>query len=290
MKRLLLFALPLGLWAQKPEVVLKEVVRDVGILQDQVKEMQKDMGEMKSMLQQVLDQAKANGTTMAKMDTNLRDRMSEQQKMVAAPVTNLSAKVDAMSDEFRYVKESIAALAERMGKLDQKVTDTNNAIRVMQAPPAPPAGGAQGSAAGPPAGVSASSLFKDASRDKSTGSFDLALEEFNNYLKWFGTTDDAPLAEYYIGEIYYNQKSFDNALKSFDNVLEKYPKNAKTLDAMFMKGQSLVKLGQRDDGVEVFRELIKTAPNSDQAGRARQELRGLGVSTSTTPPATRKKK
>lgn len=289
MKRLFLFALPLSLMAQKPEVVMKDMVRDVGVLQDQVGQMQKEVAEMKAMLQQVLDQAKANGTAMAKMDSMFRDRLSEQQKMVAAPVSTLGSKVDAMTDEFRFVKESIAALSERMGKLDQKVTDTNNAIRVLQAPPAPPAGAAGGSA-GPPPGVSAASLFKDAARDKSTGNFDLALEEYNNYLKWFGTTDDAPLAEYYTGEIYYNQKSYEQALKAFDAVLEKYPRNPKTLDAMYMKGQSLVKLGQRDDAVEVFREIIKVAPSSDQAGRARQELRALGMSTSTTAPAGRKKR
>lgn len=288
MKRLILIALPLSLMAQKPEVILKGMVRDVGFLQDQVKLMQADIAEMKSVLQQVLDQAKANATSMAKMDATFRDRLSEQQKMVSAPVSNLGVKVDTMTDEFRFVKESIAALSERVGTLDQKVTDANNAIRVLQAPPAPPA--ASGTPDSPPPDVSAASLFKDASRDKSTGNFDLALEEYTSYLKWFGSTDNAPLAEYYIGEIHYNRKSYENALKSFDAVLEKYPKNPRTMDAMFMKGQTLVKLGQRDDAVGVFREIIKIAPNTDQAGRARQELRGLGMSTSAAPPSTRKKK
>ena len=53
-------------------------------------------------------------------------------------------------------------------------------------------------------------------RDKSAGNADLAIEQFQNYLKWFGSTDLAPNAQYYIGEIKYLRGDLDGALMAFE--------------------------------------------------------------------------
>ena len=94
-----------------------------------------------------------------------------------------------------------------------------------------------------PAGVSAETLYNGGMRDKSAGNSDLAIEQFQNYLKWFGNTDLAPNAQYYIGEIKYLRGDLDGALMAFDTFLEKYPDNPKTSDAMLQKGRALVKSG-----------------------------------------------
>jgi tol-pal system protein YbgF len=123
--------------------------------------------------------------------------------------------------------------------------------------------------------VSAKSLYDDALRDKMGGNFDLALQEFTNYLAWFGDTELAPNAQYYIGEIHYNQKRFEDAVAAFDKVLESYPNNSKTNDARLMKARALAELGRRSEAEKELRALIKTAPNSDAARRARAELQKL---------------
>ena len=266
---------------------LKEVVRDVGVLVDDMRELKKTVEELRSMLQGLVDQSNRNNTAIAKTEAGLRERMTSMEKRVADPVTNLSTKIDSMSQDFGGVRDSLADVSARIGNLQREVTDLGNAVKVMQAPPAPP--GAGGPAV-PAQGVSAASLYSDAMRDRSAGNYDLAAQEFNDFLRYFGTSDDAPLAQYYLGEVYYSQKKFDEASKAFDLVLEKYPRNAKTLDAMFMKGRSLVNLGMRDAGSKEYRELIRLAPNSEQANKARSELKNLGLSTSTAPPPARKKK
>jgi tol-pal system protein YbgF len=171
------------------------------------------------------------------------------------------------------------------------VVDLENTIKMMQAPPAPPAAGgapATGGAATPPPGVSAEGLYKDALRDKSGGNMELAAKEFTDYLAWFGDTDLAPNAQFYLGDILYNQKQYDAAAQAFDKVLEAYPKNSKTLDARLMKGRSLVKLGQRSEAEKEFRAIVAQSPTSDAAMRAKQELRDLGLSPAAKP-TTRKR-
>jgi len=124
-------------------------------------------------------------------------------------------------------------------------------------------------------------------RDKSAGNLELALQQFAEYLKLFGNTESAPNAQYQIGEIYYQNGDFELALKSFDMLLEKYQENNKTRDAMYMKGMSLVKLGRRAEGGRQFQELIDAYPTSEQATKAKAQLKSLNLGA--TKAKTKKK-
>ena len=97
---------------------------------------------------------------------------------------------------------------------------------------------------GPPAGVSADTLYSNAVRDNSTGKYDLALQEFSDYLKYFPTTAFAANAQYYIGDINYRRNDYTNALQAFDAVLERFPDGSKTADAHYMKGLCYDEAGQ----------------------------------------------
>ena len=282
-----LTVLALPSFAQKKDIV--EVQRDIGLLRDDFLQFKQEMNEtlanLKAAVQATLDQTNATNRALAVLEKSMRDRMKEQEESVVKPVAALSGKVDNMSDEFRFVKESVADVGVRLGKLQQQIVDLENAVKIAGAPPQAPAGG-PGTAA-PPPNVSASGLWDDAMRDKTSGKYDLALGEFNDYLRWFGTTDLAPSAQYYIGEIYYNQGNVDEAVKAFDTVIEKYPENTRTLDSRLLKGKALVKLGQRNEGAKEFREIIAQSKGSEQAAKAATELKNLGLPIGTAKPAPR---
>jgi TolA-binding protein len=177
-------------------------------------------------------------------------------------------------------------LTSRLGKMQQGLVDLNNTIKVIQAPPSlPPAGGAGSPGAAEGNAPSAASLYANAMRDKMSGSDDIALQEFNDYVKYYGNTDTAPNAQYYIGEIFYNRKDYDNALKAFDMVLERYPENNKTLDATYMKGRTLVQMGERTKGADEFRAVCKKAPQSELATKAAAQLKAMGLTVNA--PAKR---
>jgi len=168
-----------------------------------------------------------------------------------------------------------------MGKLEQSIVDLGNTMKVIQTPPAVPqapgATPAPRAQAAPPQGTSAEGLYANAMRDKDSGNYDIASQEFADYLRYFGNTDTAPNAQYYIGEIAFNRKDYDGALKAFDLVLERYPENNKTLDATYMKGLALVRMGQRTKGAAEFREVIRRQPHSELATKARAQLSSLGL-------------
>jgi TolA-binding protein len=99
----------------------------------------------------------------------------------------------------------------------------------------------------------------------------------------------APNAQYFIAEIHAKQNNLEQALAEFDMVLEKYPDNNKTPDALYMKGATLVKLGKRTQGKQEFCELVKRFPSNDYANRARTQVKALGLTCGPAAPAHRKK-
>lgn len=291
-----LLVVSLPAFSQKEKIA--EIQRDILLMQDQIRALQRSQDEklaaMQVLVQQILESANKANTSVAVLDAALRDRMKEQEKMLGAPVANLGAKVDTMSNDFSGVREAVADLASRMGKLQNQIADINSAIKVISTPPPPPPTAntdPAGPANGAPAGVSAEALYNGAMRDKSAGNSDLAIEGFQNYLKFFGNTDLAPNAQYYIGEIKYLRGDLDGALMAFDTLLEKYPDNPKTCDAMLQKGRALSKAGFKAEARQEFTSLIKKYPNHDNAAKARTELASLNsASRTTTRPSPARKK
>lgn len=291
---LILSSLPV--FSQKEKIA--EIQRDILLMQDQIRALQRSQDEkmaaMQVLVQQILDSANKANTAVAVLDAAMRDRMKEQERLLVAPVAGLGTKVDTMSNDFSGVRESIADLSSRLGKLQNQIADINSAVKAIANPaPPPPNPTVAPNAANPnapPAGVSAETLYNGAMRDKTAGNSDLAIEQFQNYLKWFGNTDLAPNAQYYIGEIKYLRGDLDGALMAFDTLLEKYPDNPKTSDAMLQKGRALVKAGFKAEARQEFTSLIKKFPNHDNAAKAKTELAALnGPARPGARPATKKR-
>jgi len=288
---------PIATFAASKEII--ELQRDLAQLQDQVRTLQRAQDEkfaaLQVLVQQALDSANKTSTSVALLQNNLLQRFKDQQKSVVDPVVGVGAKLDQMTTDVSALRESVADISSQMGKLQQQMVDIGNAVRTIQAPAAAPPP-ATGSGSGPGAApsvsippVPAETLYQNAYRDRSGGKDDLALQEFGDYLKYYGNTSLAPNAQFYIAELHAKQNNLDDALAEFDMVLEKYPDNNKTPDALYMKGATLVKLGKRTQGKQEFCELVKRFPSNELATRARSQVKALGLTCGPAAPARRKK-
>ena len=219
---------------------------------------------------------------MAALQRTLTDRLNEQQSKVAAPIAVLGTKVDQSADDVRAVRENLAALTSRVANLDNKLSDISSAVRTLSqpsAPPPPPSSGAPpaaGAAPMPPAGTSAESLWLNAFRDYSSGRDELAMMEFNDYLKYFPSAENAASAQYYVGQLYNRAKMYDDAVQAFDAVLERYPDNPKTPDALYGKADALAHGNHKAEAAAEFKDFLARFPTHSLARNAQDQLRGLG--------------
>ena len=276
---------------------MQELQRDVALLQDQVRTLQRQQDEkfaaMQALVQQTLESVNRTNTSLAVMENKFNEAMKLQQQSVSVPVANVGQKLDQMSEDFRAVRESVLDMNTRMGKLDAKMADLQNLINTMQRPPAaPPSSGDGGltnqAPSGPPAGMQADVLYTNANRDYKGGKYDLAIQEFTDYLKYFPKLEFAPNAQFYLGDTYYRKGDYENALTAFDAVLEQYSENSKTPDSQYMKGLSLLKMGKRDGAAREFRDVYAKYPGTEIAAHAKDQLRQLGLSVGAAKKSARR--
>ncbi|HLN02198.1 MAG TPA: tetratricopeptide repeat protein [Bryobacteraceae bacterium] len=286
------FAFPLLCGAASKEIV--ELQRDVAQLQDQIRTLQSAFDTKMTLLtaqaQQAADSATRTSTALAGLQGAIQEQLREQTKQIAGPVANLNAKIDEMTTAFQQVQNGMADVTSRLGNIEQQMKDLSNQMRTICTPAAAPpsAGGttpSPGASSIPP--VDGKTLYANADRDRLGGKNDLALQEYQQYVKYFGDGPFAPNAQFWIGYIYYTQTDYEDALKAFDDVLVRFSPNSKTPDAYLWKGTTLVKLGQRTAGAKELRQLIKLYPSSEASTKARAQLKQLGLPVSSAPARKR---
>jgi tol-pal system protein YbgF len=275
------------------EAVARELIelqRDVTSLLQGQKDMSTQMTQDHTVMKTLVDQSNENVT-------KLSATMGSLQKSVQDVQANAGARLDTMSTQVQGLSDNLEEIKSRLGKLNQQLVDLQNSVQSLDAKipgaaPAPTAGtttpttgsvspaGASSVPAGP--APSADTLYSNGLRDIRSGKYDLARSEFQDYLRYYGETDLASNAQFYLGEIAYSQKNYDQAIGEYDKVLTNYPKSFKLAPARLKKGMALVELGQKTSGVRELREVVKRYPGTEEDRQARARLKELGVAVTAT--------
>ena len=301
------------------------VSREIVELQQQISQVLQQQQDLRS----ALDTNSATLKTLVQQaleSTNqLNGQMGNLQKTVQEVQANTGSSITSVTQTTQGLQDNLQEVQARVGKLSQQMTDMQNLLQSIDAKvsgsapaggvPAPqggtpntynpgapamspnasaPAGPAPSPAAGgAPSGlpsISADTLYQNGLRDFTSGKYDLARQEFSDYMRNFPTNDLASNAQFYLGEIYYAQNDFTNAIMAYDNVLMNYPRSFKLAASMYKKGTAELELGLKASGVRDLREVVRRFPSSDESKRSSAKLREIGATagatgTSPRPPA-----
>ena len=229
----------------------------------------------------------------------LSGQMSAVQKSVQEVQANTGSRIDTMTQQTQGLSDNLQDVQARVAKLSQQVTDMQNLLQSIDAKvsggsaigaPASAPGGNSGGAAPPPssaapnmASISADTLYQNGLRDLTSGKYDLARQEFSDYIQNFPSNDLAGNAEFYLGEIAYAQNDYKTAITSYDTVLANYPKSFKLAASLLKKASAEIELGMKASGIRDLREVDRRFPGSDEAGRAQAKLGEVGASPAARP-------
>jgi tol-pal system protein YbgF len=281
------------------------VAREIVELQQSVNQLIQGQKDLQTAMAQ---NAAVDKTLMEQsMDTvnKMTGTMMALQKTVQDMQASSGARLDTMSTQIQGISDNLQETLARMGKLNQQLADTQNAIQgidaklASNAPPPPAAAppiagatGAPGSASAPPglpptaagnpppgSAPSADLLYSNGLRDLNGKKYDLASQEFSDYLKYYGTTDLASNAQFYLGEIFFAQQQYDQAIDAYGKVIDNYPKSFKLAPAHLKRALALISLGEKTSGVSELRMVVKTYPGTDEERRAKAKLQELGVAS-----------
>ena len=143
------------------------------------------------------------------------------------------------------------------------------AVSAQAQPQAP----AQPSAALPKSGKGEEAAYKAALQPAMSGRAADSIGRFQTFLQEYPQGRFAANAEYWIGEGYYAQGKYKDALAQFEKVNSQWPRHHKNADALLKTGMTLSRMGDKEGAAQAYKKLLSQFPNSEAAGLARS--RGL---------------
>lgn len=276
---------PAGAVSKEMIELQQQVTQILQAQQDLRSSMDGNNAALRTLVQQSLDSVNRLGGEMGSL-----------QKSVQEVQANTGARMDTMTQQTQGLSDNMQDVQARVAKLSQQLTDVQNLLQSIDArvsggsttsptavnsPSGNPDSAAAPSAA--PAPISADTLYQNGLRDLTGGKYDLARQEFSDYIRNFPSNDLASNATFYLGEIAYAQDDFKGAITSYDNVLANYPKSFKLPASLLKKAMAELELGLKASGIRDLREVERRFAGSDEAKRAQAKLRELGATPTSRP-------
>ncbi len=243
--------------------------KDIVELQTQVTQLQQQMTQMK----QSFDERMGVMRNLLEKNTDAANKVSaavgELQTSINKQQQDRSGQGDQLSGQIQALNDTMDELKVRLTKLSKQLEDMQTAQQSMAAQQSQAQQQAQAIAQAPAPDV----LYNNALRDYNGAKNDLAIQEFNDYIKFYPNTDLAGNAYFYLAEIQFKAGDFQKAIANYDLVLQNFPSGNKAAVAQLKKGYALLELGKEDEGTQELKHVIQRYPRSNEAVQARERLR-----------------
>lgn len=105
--------------------------------------------------------------------------------------------------------------------------------------------------------------------------YDEAIPEFQAFLSSFPKSEYAPNAHYWLGQLLFNKRDWENAEGHFDEVVKFYPDSGKRADSLLKLGVIAQKRANIARATQLFEQVIAEYPNASEKRLAETRLRNL---------------
>ncbi len=260
--------------------VYELIYQDIQLLKKQMLQFQEKLQAMSAEIQavklQVLDihsSLKSWQHEQAAKQQELKD-IPVQYQILSERMDQLISRLDRMGEDLLVLRASFSpppSLPEQKaetqpGAETAKLPKTQEPAK-KETPPS--------ASITPPTGPSPQEIYNSAYSDYLKGNYDLAIEGFRLYREQFS---DSPLADnalYWVGECYFSQKKFAEAMATFNEVILLYPKGDRVAASYLKKGFCLLEMGQKEEALAVFKLLVSKFPLEEEAKIAQQKIKEL---------------
>ena len=167
----------------------------------------------------------------------------------------------------------VADHEQRLAKLDAGMAAASAAPPAVSPSPTP---AVAPPVATTPAGESAPELYDRALKKiREEQDFNAGRELMEAFLKRYPEHDLAVNAAYWIGETYYAEKNYEQAILQFEEIIQKYGDHPKVASAMLKQALAFESTGDQATAKLLLQRVIERYPLSDEAGKAKQKLQTL---------------
>lgn len=258
-----LLSLPATVAAQNRE--RQQIMADVRMLHEQTMRLQLLISALTEQVQQLSarmdEQAAANLRGFADRQLQI-ENVAGDVRILREKLDDTNVRISSMSQELEALRVSIPATPYPAAEM---VTDPETGL-----PIAPIASQTPAPALVP--GASPQRVYDTAWADYTSGQWELAIEGFIAYLRMFPRSVLADDAQFYIGETYFAQDRFDDAIEAYERVLLNHPDGDVIPQASYKRGLALDNLGETARARQAFELVVENHPESDMAILAQQSI------------------
>ena len=235
---------------------------------------------------------------LAAFDARISEMKKEQEKNSAALGTirkgqaNTTADFSELRDQIQQLRGQVEALRKEISRNEQprkdeevqeklnqmllKINFIENFLEIGRKDI--PGGGGSTSVSASKNGqdkpdraamyAAAYQLFQD-------GQYGKAREAFVQFLAEHPKSEYSDNAQFWIGECYFFEKKYEQAILEYDKVTKNYPGGNKVSYALLKQGLSFLNLGDKTSARLLLQQVIREYPNTNQARIARSKLQEI---------------
>jgi tol-pal system protein YbgF len=199
------------------------------------------------------------------------DRIENQNKALADlqhQVEQLQSEMRRLRGEFEDFQHEGNAGRDRQGDLYRDLDKRLSALESA----APAAAG--GGAAAPPA-LSDRDLYQSALGKLKSRDYAGAEQALTSFINSYPQSSLIDNAEYWLGETYYVEQRFPDALAAFQRVVREHPDSRKVPDALLKAGYTQYEQKRYREARELLAQVVARYPDSPPATEARDRLKRM---------------
>ncbi|MBN2428551.1 MAG: tol-pal system protein YbgF [Deltaproteobacteria bacterium] len=246
-------------------------------VQEQMR-LEQDMGEVKRRLAFV--ERKVTSQSLDLKDETGRGvtALTKRQADVEANMDGLRVELQTLQGRLEEVVRENRQLRDELSLMrDDMALKTADLEERLSKPPAPAPAASTPVPAPAPAASSGEKAPDDLYKEGlalvlKTQKYGEAREVFQKFLKEYPDHHLAVNATYWIGEAYYGDKQYENAILQFQDVIQKFSKHPKAASAMYKQAFAFHAMGDVQNARVLLEKLIQTYPQSSEASRAKEKL------------------
>lgn len=265
---------------------IEELQRNMFIMQSDISDLKAEMNNIPSAEDiKLLRQSQAD--MMTQMQEFLREvqvltgRYEESRFYLDRFMKETSAEIDMIKRKLNAAsggmsQEQVEGLLTQVKSLEAQVSGLGERLAALEK-----------GAAAPPAEPEKTQAKPEEPEETPEAIYEKALAEFKNndyqktrammseFIKKYPDNTLAGNAQFWIGETYYAENDYTDAILAYEDLLQKYKGHNKIPSALLKQALAFLELGDEKAARGILKELAANHPDSEQAKTAKDKLAGL---------------
>lgn len=224
---------------------------------EQGEALRRDVDELKNRLHRDIAQSKAEREKLQKVMEQATALLTRNSADVGAQVERMQARLDKLSGQVEEQDKKLNDINQQLAKIDVKLDNLSSGAK-PQLPPIP---------------EDKDELFKLAQGKLVAGEHEETRRLLRNFRSKFPGDSRADKAQLMLGDSYFAEQKFANAIVEYRKIVENKKKSAVYPDALYKIGMAFYQLKFCSDAQVFLNQLVKRYRRHPETARAKKVLR-----------------